>query len=300
MKTKKYRKSGQGFSKISKVQSETLRLLTEEFLTINKIAIRRGVSDKAVYQTVQQLRKKGLLSKGYKSLENIQSTIQGNARFRLHGLEFNIQILHLSELYRKVRAKANHIIFDGNTVRLYNKSIEVYCSKSFFGDSVQKVTVDSSKYINRLFLRLENEFKIIIVKDRVQNIKIVQAHYSEVNNGLAKDCNVNKDKINVYASDGRLWFLIDNSFNLNEAETVNPKTSKSDMETVVSPFFNDLRDNELVTMSQIKKMLFVIVKENKETVIGLNTVVQLLKNQMQPMSETKEEGVQTIIPYYVG
>jgi hypothetical protein len=298
MNKQKYRKSGKGFSKLTRIQAETLRFLTEEFLTINKVAIRRGVSNKAVYQTIKQLKQKGLLSKSYKSIENIQSTIQGNARFRLHGLEFNIQILHLSELYKKIRKKANHILIDGNTVRLYNNSLEVYCSKSFFGDSVQKVTKDSAVYINRLFLRLENEFKIIIVKDRTQNIRIVNAHYSEINNSLAKECNIKKERIKVYSNDGKLWFLIDNSFNLNEAETVNPKTSKVDMEEVVAPFFNDLRENEAVTMSEIKHLLFLVIKENKDTATGLNSVVQILKAQMQPIQQ--EEGLPKSKPDYVG
>ena len=295
MKNKKYRKSGKGMSKISKVQAETLRLLTEEFLTINKIAIRRGVTDKAVYQTVQQLKKKGLLSKGYKSLEKIEGTIQG--KFRLHGLEFNIQILHLSELYKKIKSKANHILIDGNTIRLYNKSLEIYCSKSFFADSVQKATKDSATYINRLFLRLENEFKIIIVKDRTQNIKLVNAHYSEINNGLAKECNIKKDRIKIYSNDGRLWFLIDNSFNLNEAETVNPETSKPDMERVVALFFNDLRDNEAVTMSQLKQFLFLVIKENKETAEGLNSITQLLRAQMQPVKQEEPVKDKSLFDY---
>ena len=306
---KKGSQSGHCFSKLTKTEQEVLRYLTTEFLTPNKIAIRRGTTPRAVYKTINNLKKKGVLTKTFKKVHFSQPTCEPCElckRYRLHGLELNIKLLSCSELYKKVKGKANHIFIDGNTIRLYNDSLEVYIAHSFFAESVQKATVDSCKYINRLLVRIENELKILIVKDRTHNIKLVNAHYSEINNGLAKECNVNKDKIKVYSEQGKLWFLIDNSFNLDEAETINPETSKKDMENVVAPFFNDLRDNEAVTMSMIKKSLFslarnvqTLAKENKETATGLNNVVELLKMQLRPVNEV-DDGMQKRIPDYVG
>jgi len=298
MGCKKPSKSGQCFSKLTKKEAEVLRLLTEDFLTPQKIAITRGVSERAIYYTIENLKKKGALNKSYKNLHKIGSTSEVFGRFRLHALEFNVRILFISKLYRKIKGKANHILVDGNTIRLYNNSLEVYVAKSFWGDSVQKATSRSNSYVNRLFTRLENDFKIVIVKDRVPNIKLVNAHYSEVNNGLARDCNINKDKVKVYSSDGRLWFLIDNSFNLNEAETVDGRSSKRDMENVVTPFFNDLRDNTPPTLSQMMFMFKSIADINKETAAGLNAVAGLLKSQFEPVK--REEKLDKSLYDYVG
>ena len=287
METKKPSKSGQCFAKLTNIESEVLRYLTEDFLTPQKIAIRRGVSERAIYYTINNLKKKGVLNKAYENLHKLEPTSEVFGRFRLHALELNIRLLFISEFYRKLRGKVNHIIVDGNTVRLYGNSIEVYVAKSFWGDSVQKATSRSNLYVNRLLTRLESEFKIIIVKDRSQNIKVVNAHYSEVNNGLAKDCNINKDKIKVYSNEGKLWFLIDNSFNLDEAETVHPQRSKQDMEKVIVPFFNDLRNNSPPTLSQVMFLIKEVVNTNKETAAGLNIISELLRSQVEPIKEEK-------------
>lgn len=300
---KKGSQSGKCFAKLTKTEKEVLKFLTIDFLTPNKIAIRRQTTKRAVYKIITSLKQKGVLGRAYKKVHNFQSTCEPcepfRVKYRLHGLEFNIQLLSSSDLYKQIKAKANHIFIDGNTIRLYNGSIEVYVAQSFFGDSVQKATAESNQYINRLFLKIENELKVLLVKDRSHNIKLVNAHYSEINNGLARECNIQNERIKVYSADGKLWFLIDNSFNLDEAETIDPKRSKKDMEEVVGRFFNDLRDNEPVTMGQVKELIIALAKENLETAQGLNSLVQLRKAELNVPKEMKE-SVKSSIPDYVG
>jgi len=292
---KKGLKLGEGQANLTKTEREILHLISDEFLTVKKIAIRRGTSPQATYKTINNLKEKGVISNGLKMVEKSQPTFKPfNHGVRLHGQEFNIKLLFKNHRYKDILGRSNVLYVDGNTIRLYRNSLEVYSGQSFFGDDVQNVTAKSFKYWNRFFARLENDLKVILIKPRYQNIRLVNAHYAEVNNELAKDCNVRADKIKVYATDdGKLWFLIDNSFNLHEAETLHPETSKDDMGEVVKPFFNDLRDNSPPTLSQMMVLFKESAGINKETAAGLNAIVSLLK---PPESNGGLEGK----PEYIG
>lgn len=282
---------------LTKREKELLLLLTKEFLTINQASIRLGISNKRVYAIKKKLEKKGVINRHFEAIEKNQGTFQQNSilhGIRLHGQEFNIKLLYKNKDYR---GKVGSIInVDGSIVRLYRDSLEVYGNKSFFGDSVQSVTAESLSYWQGFFTRLENDLRIIIVKSRSQNIKLVNAHYSEINNELARDCRVSADRIRIYArEDGKLWFLIDNSFNLDEAEGLHPETNKPDMERVKS-FFNDLRDEPVPLMSDLVKVLNEVMVQNRETASGLNVMVKLLKPK-----HVEEKGVESFErPDYIG
>ncbi len=280
---KKGRLSGGETPKLTSTQHEILHLLTDEFMTPRKIAIRRGTSDKATYKTIAKLKKMGLLSRTLQGVEKNRCTIQPLAsnvhEIRLHGEEWNIKILHQDHRYSEKQKKSNVLHIDGNIVRLYNNSLEVYSGKEFCGDDVQKATARSFGYWNRFFTRLEHDLKVILVKHRAENIRIVKAHYAEVNNELAIDHERRGDHLKIYTrDDGKLWFLIDNSFNLKEAETVHSKTAMEDMQAV-SRHFNDIRDHSPPTLSEIMFTLRDMVAVQKETASGLNGVVSVLKSQ---------------------
>lgn len=274
---------------LSRSEQEVLYLLNKEFLTIKKVAIRRGTSVQAVYRTIRNLNKKGLFSSLKQGVEKsqcyfkpfkkvsikIKPSFPMQHQIRLHSQEFNIRILFKDQKYKDQLKKANTIYIDGNTIRLYRNTIEVYSGHSFYADDVQKATSDSFNYWNRLFAILENDLKVILIKSRSQNIKLVKQHYAEINNELAKECNIKADKIKVFTTDdSKLWFLIDNSFNLHEAETIHPKTARQDMD-IVKPFFNDLRNNQPAVPSEMQKMIFGNAKS-----------IQILANQPNVYTES--------------
>lgn len=286
--------------KLTLVEQEVLDLLCVEFLTPKKVAIRRHCSKQAVSKVIIRLKKKGAFGLAYNRVDKSQPTCQPSIKsqplgkdytklnsIRLHGQEFNIKILFKDLRYRGKLEKSNTIFVDGNTIRLYKNSIEVYSGQSFFADDTQKATVKSFEYWNRFFARLEHDLKVILVKPRSQNIKLVNQHYAEINNELAEECEKKSDKIRVYTTDdGKLWFTVDNSFNLHEAETLHPKSAKGDMQDVVRPFFNDLRDNKPPTLSELMGVLNEMALINKETASGLNVIVSFLKTQV-PKPEEK-------------
>lgn len=247
--------------KLTKAEKEILHLLTNEFLTPKKIALRRKTSLTLVYRYIRKLKKKGILNKALKKVQKIQCAFEPSPnQIRLHGNEIHIQILWKDNRYDRLFKKTNIIIIDGNTIRLYNNSIEIYIKESFYADDEHKANAKFIPYLMRFLQRVENDTQTILIKPRSQNIRIVKQHYSHINNGLAKEYEKSGDWIKIYAKeDGKLWFLIDNSFNLHEAETVHTNTSKKDM-TKVRTFFNDLRDNELPLPSELTKMIYDVTQ----------------------------------------
>jgi len=252
---------------ISESQKIVLELLTKEFLTVKEIAKRRQTSRQAIHKTITKLRKKGLLNRYLGGVDKGVSTtstpyISDGTFIRLHGLEIKVEILEKKERYNKRLKEFNIVRIKGNTIRLFKNSIEIYIKSHFAAQTVEQATAKGLDYINNLFIIIENDLGITIIKDRKQNIKLVNAHYSECNNELAKEMNKEKEKIKLYArEDGKLWFTIDNSFNLNEAETLHPASSKEDMQEAVKPFFDSLRDNKGYTPSFVLYSLGTITEQ---------------------------------------
>jgi hypothetical protein len=266
---------------LTKAEEEVIRLLSEEFLTPNKIAIRRGCSKQAVSKIISNLKKKGAINAVYNKVDKTQSTCKPFKKnmIRLHGQEFNIRILYKDQKYKKLKKKSNIIFIDGNTIRLYANSIEVYSGQSFMADDVDKATAKSFKYWNKLFARLEHDLKVILVKPRSQNIKLVNNHYSEINNGLAKDLNIKAEKIRIYGEDdGKLWFLIDNSFNLHEAETVHSEHAQEDMRGTIRPFFNELRKSKGYTPQFVLHALNELIKDREYYAKNLKSHVAAIRD----------------------
>jgi len=283
--SKKGSKSGLQHPTLTKTEKEILHYLTNELLTPKQIATRRKCSKSAIYKHIRNLKKKGAINKNYQRVQNFERTLTPKDRIRLHGLELNIKILYLDDRYKRYRSEKNGIYYhDGNTILLYRNSLEVYLVKSFFGETAQSATRKAFEYINRLLMFLENDLDVILVKARNNNVRLVNAHYSEVGNALAREVNDKSEKIRVYArEDGKLWFMIDNSFNLHEAETVHPETAKVDMEEVVRPFFQDLRDQFLsegrpVVFSDLKSLVAEILSNQKTFADNLASHVEAVKS----------------------
>lgn len=296
------RQKPEELNELTPTEQEVLIYLTNDFLTEKQISVKRHTTQQATNLLVQQLRRKGVINGANRILVKTRGTSQPTTSqpaqpIRLHGQEFNINIIFKDERYVKLSQNSKSVFIDGNRVMLYKNSIEVYSGQMFYGETPQSATSKSFVYWNKFFTRVENDFKIIILKDRYQNIKLVNHHYAEVHNEFAKKCNIDAEKIRITATeDGKLWFLIDNSFNLDEMETVHPQTAKQDMEKVLK-HINDFRNNSPPTNSQITSLLYEVLKVNKETASGLNAVVQLISSGL-PTKQIKTKP--SVSPWYIG
>jgi hypothetical protein len=184
---------------------------------------------------------------------------------------------------------------DANYIRLNATSIEIYSNNSFFGEDPNDAVFKSQEYWNKFITRLEHNLKITLIKPRHETIRFVKAHMAETNNEIAKDYVIKGDKLKVITQDdGKVWLLIDNSFNLHELETIHPETHKQDMEYVLKQV-NDWRDNNPPTISEVMGLINQMAEQNKETATGLNAVIKLLT----PKKET-QEFEKPIKPDYIG
>lgn len=250
-----------GKPKLTNTQKEILHLITDEFLSIEKIALQRETSIQAVYKIVKKLRVKGALTLSNQKVEKSQGTYQDLGKIRLHGQEFNIRILWQDQYYQKNLRKSNIIFIDGNTIKLYRNSVEIYSGQSFFGKNERESDSKSKDYFNRFFRKLENDLKVILVKNRTRNIKEVKHEYAYTDSEVYENAKQHKERIWIYAEeDGKLAFITDNSFDFNEDETVHPETAKQDR-GFVDKQINDWRLNNPPTNSELSMSVNQVMKE---------------------------------------
>ncbi len=238
------------------VEKEVLGLLTEELLRPKQITLRRKTSPQATYKIIRKLKKKGAYTKGLIKVEKEGGSIKPLNQIRIHAQQFLIKIIWKDIKYKTKLKKSNQVQIDGNTIDMYENSIYISSNQSFYGDNLSHAFFKSGNYWPRFFARLEHETGCILFKPRSQNIKLTRVHIAETDNELAKMVDNKGDRFfKVYASDdGKLRFLIDNSFNLHEFEGVRAKTARPDMEKV-GDVFNDIADKKHYLPSDTKIML---------------------------------------------
>lgn len=296
---------GKELPELTKTEAEILYYINEEGLDNKQISIRRQTGKRAVQKIRNKLIKKGFLKKDFTTIQNLDVVTNANHNLanllRFHGVEFNIKILHKDYRYKKILQKCNIMEIDGNTIRLFRDAIEVYVNKSFFGKTVSIAKRKGFEYFKRLFTKIENDLNILIVKHRYQNIRMVKQHYAEMNNELAKDINLKKEKLQIKGKDGKTWLLIDNSWNVNELETVHPDLAQKDMENI-KPFFDDLRkypalsSDILLLIQELSKQVIKVSEQQEVNTLTLKTVVDLFK----PVGSNSKKTAKGSKPAYVG
>ena len=245
-----------------------------------------------MHKLFTSLKKKGALNSGLQKTERNLCGRQPNEenvnQTRLHGQEFNIRIISQDHNYQRLLKKSNIIYLDGHTIKLYKDSIEVYAGKgaSFYGIGAQEADGRASEYWQKFFTRLENELKVILIKERSRNIKEVNHHYARTNSDICEDALEKEGKnIRVFCPiDGKLAFITDESFGDKEDETVHPITAKQDR-GAVDKQINDWRLNDPPTLSEIMVLMKEHVELNKETAAGLLAITEYLKPSIMGFKE---------------
>jgi len=283
----------------SKQQSEILALI-DEGLTPKQIATRRGTSVRAVYKTINKLKNRGFKMGGF-NFQGTPSRVKlSKNHIRLHGIEFNIKIISNSDYYRRIQKATPTLNIEGNIIRLYKESLEVYQSKEqfFYGNDASTATRSALDYFKSLFQKIEHRLKILIVKSDSKNIQIVNNHYSEVHNEIAKEANNKRIKIQFKGKDNKIWFQIDDSFNLDEAEFIHPLTAKVDIDRV-KRHWDDLRKNDPPNNSELADHLRNHIEITKINTEQLTEVIKIVKGMVKPSTPQYTEIDQSK-PEYIG
>jgi len=264
-------------AKLTPAETDVLYLLSNEFLTVKQASIRRKCTPRAIRKIRQKLKDKGVFGMVPHMVPKIGGPSSPaelfSEKIRLHAEHFSINILWCDDRYRsKVKGGSFQFMDDGNTVICYRNKLEVYSNKDFWGYDPNAAKVKSLHYWAKFFTRLESKVNCNLIKDGSQNVTLIRAEYAEVGNELAKTALVEHEKVRVVGDDGKVWLLIDNSFNFKELEAVHRFKSKDDMQNVVQPFFNDLRaaKGDILLPRQADKMIF----ENTAAIAGAAAVLK--------------------------
>ena len=139
------------------------------------------------------------------------------------------------------------ILYKGRKIWLTNKSVIVYEKSSYLAET----STNAKSHAIYNFISLIKGLERLLHADfteragRQYSFKVSRQHYALVKNALAKQYDAEGKKLNLSNENG-LWFIIDNSFNLHEAETIHPETADTD-NIKIQNFFNSLKEQPLTT-----------------------------------------------------
>jgi len=139
----------------------------------------------------------------------------------------------------RISGSGQRIIFRNRKVWLTNKSIVIYDTASYFAERSVEAKSTAIYSFFGIVKGIERLLHVEFAMNNNYKFKVSRQHYALVQNALAKQYTEEGKKLEVRTDKG-LWFLIDNSFGLQEAETIHPKTAMTD-NVKVQDFFNSLK-----------------------------------------------------------
>ena len=154
--------------------------------------------------------------------------------------ELDFMPLHIS-------GGGQRIVFKGRKVWLTNPSVVIFDRSSYFAATSKESKQLALYKLFQLVQQLERALQADFTEraGRQYRFKVSRQHYALVKNALAEQYDAEGKKLQVRTTSG-LWFVIDNSFNLHEAETVHAETADIDNQKV-QDFFNSLKEHPLTT-----------------------------------------------------
>lgn len=138
-------------------------------------------------------------------------------------------------------SKVPRIILNDKKIWLGQSNITIFESESFFA----KTSIESRKYaVHSLLETLRQLESKLGIQIRDFRFTPTREHFSLIKNELARQCNKQGEKINVFNEKGH-WLSIDDSFNLDEMETLGSMENKP-METnlQVQKWWNEQKDTK--------------------------------------------------------
>ena len=198
-------------------------------------------------------------------------------------------------------------MIDGRKTWLTNRSVVIYDTGSYFAEKAIEAKSDAVQSFFSIVKRLERLLHVELAFGSDYKFKVSRQHYALMQNALARQYNKEGDmKLEIRSEgDNSLWFLIDNSFNLNEAETVHPDTAMSDNQKVQT-FFNQLKETGITPNFILEAMAGIqgnqeVFAENTESHIeairdlskGTNDFSEVAKEilkLLKDLSQKKDQG----------
>lgn len=238
------------------------RILQEE-----GVLLKKGYGVWEVVGELKTTSKKSIVGKPY------QTRITPKNK-RGHGFRVSIQLPEIKNWdkrqlwmdkvgmkYRKIK-QGQAVDIKGYNVWICSRSIKIHFPKeiSLFAESAYECQNHAYNLSFTIARHIEQKFNIRISKGNKYVVRDTYGHYGDVGNELAKKLHRENKTLYVYGYDGKLWLSFDFSWKqFIEAETTHKERGVEDMDAVISPFFNDLRENP-TTISELKKEIYDMIK----------------------------------------
>lgn len=183
------------------------------------------------------------------------------------------------------------LIINGRITHLTNNSIVIYDRSSYFAEKAIEAKSNAVHSFISIVKKLERTLHADFTAGSDYKFRVSRQHYALVKNALAQQYNADGERLEIRSEgDNSLWFLIDNSFNLDEAEAVHPKTGMTDIEKV-QKFFNGVKETSITPAFILEAMNGI---QGSQMAMAANTDSHLeLINTIGDKLEELGNGVQT-------
>jgi len=220
----------------------TIIKLLKQNLNPTQISKKLNISKQKLNYYIRQLKKNRIIRKiGYGTWEVVKEVkkstqvaliktskkeVRGHAFMwkvklpKIKNWEKRTEILKKLKInFKLINNRTPRIILQNRKIWLGSKNLIIYEPQSFIAEN----SIESRKLavygLKSLLEALESKLKVSFKINKLYQFKVAREHYALMKNLLAIQCNKQGDKIYVYDAGG-LWFCIDNSYNLDEAETL--------------------------------------------------------------------------------
>ena len=187
--------------------------------------------------------------------------------------------------YKKVGLNKSgiRIIVKEHKIHLYKSKIIIYSPShlSYFSETAE----ESYKYaiydLQQILKQLENLMQVSFLIDNTYKFKVSRQHYGKVNDSISKMYKRNGDRLYVANNKG-VWLITDNSLNMNELETVNKDTSQIDMDNVIIPFLNSIKEHyektgEIFKATTLMQMQYTQFKTQQQMSRNIEDIINTLQ-----------------------
>ena len=204
------------------------------------------VSKQKLQYYIRKLKNKGMIKKiGYgvwkttkrsKTLTKDTREVRGHAFMwkvklpKIKNWNKRIQILEKMKIPYKLLGTHNktpRIIVKDRKIWLGTEYLVIFEPKSFLAHTATEAQNYAILGLKQLLEDIEAKLKVSFKIRGNYQFKVRRHHYALIKNLIAKQFNKEGKPMNIFY-EGDLWFIIDNSYNLEEAETVHIDTAIQD------------------------------------------------------------------------
>jgi len=189
--------------------------------------------------------------------------------------------------------RGQRLTAQNTNVALTDKSILVNFPESYIRETAILAKKDAIAQFLRVIKHLERILRANFSEFGKYKFKTARQHYALIKNSLARQYlnnEYNSKKLQIYSGRG-LWLLIDNSFNLEELETVHKDTAVKDNHKV-QDFFNGLDLVEGYTPQFVLKVLAGHNEQIGKNAENLDKYAIHLKSHVESVKQLGESVVE--------